>query len=54
MAKTLFERKNGVYTLPAWIMPPERLSPKDRARMKPVDNSGDAIMTQAGFARRGQ
>ena len=52
VAKTCFERRNGVYTLPAWIIPPERLAEKDQARMKPVDIHGDAIM-EPGFPRPG-
>ena len=52
VAKTCFERRNGVYTLPAWIIPPERLTEKDQARMKPVDIHGDAIM-EPGFPRPG-
>ena len=62
-AKTPFERKNGVYTLSARIVPPEKLNAKDKARVKPVDAQGDAIMTSgkptayhsvvAGFPRQG-
>ena len=53
IAKTCFERKGGVYTLSAWIVPPEKLSGKDRQRTKPVDDQGDAVMTP-GFPRQGR
>ena len=36
IAKIALERKGGVYTLPAWVMPPERLTPEDRKRARPT------------------
>ena len=52
VAKTALERKGGVYTLPAWVMPPERLTPADRKRVKPT---GDQMQVDSlsGFARPG-
>ena len=52
VAKTPLERKGGVYTLPAWVMPPERLTPEDRKRVKPA---GDRVQvdSQPGFPRPG-
>ena len=53
IAKTCFERKGGVYTLPAWTTPPNQLHEQDRGRMKPVDAQGDAVM-EPGFPRQGR
>ena len=50
--KRVFERRNGVYTMAAWIMPPEHLTEKQKTRTKPVDIHGDAVMTP-GFPRQG-
>ena len=49
VAKTTLERNNGVYTISARIIPPEKLSPSDRQRMKPTT---DVDMTP-GFPRQG-
>ena len=35
VAKTTLQRKGGVYTLPAWIVPPDKLTDKDLQRVKP-------------------
>ena len=51
--KTCFERRNGVYTMPAWVVPPNRLSAKDKARTRPVDIHGDAVMS-TDFHRQGR
>ena len=53
IAKTRFERKGGVYTLPAWIIHPAKLNDKDKERTKPVDFQGDAVMSP-GFPRQGR
>ena len=53
IAKTYFERQCGVYTLPAWIIPPSQLHDNDRHRMKPLDAQGDAVM-EPGFPRQGR
>ena len=53
VAKTRFERKGGVYTIPAWIVPPEQLSAHDRQRMKPSAGQPDVEMTP-GFPRQGR
>ena len=52
MAKTPFERKGGVYTMPAWVVPPEKLNPADRKKMKPADASME-VDQQPGFPRQG-
>ena len=49
IAKTILERNNGVYTISARIIPPTKLSPSDRQRMKPTT---DVDMT-SGFPRQG-
>ena len=50
--KRTFERKNGVYTMSAWLIPPEKLNAKDKRRTQPVDIHGDAVMA-SGFPRQG-
>ena len=50
--KRVFERRNGVYTMAAWIVPPEHLSDRQKARTRPVDIHGDTVMTP-GFTRQG-
>ena len=53
IAKTTFERKGGVYTMPAWIVPPSKLRQTDKSRFK---TTGDpmSIDSSPGFPRRGQ
>ena len=41
-AKMALERKNGVYTLPTWVVPPEGLSPEARTRSQPTGVKGPA------------
>ena len=54
-AKMTLERKNGVYTLPTWVVPPERLSPEARRRTMPVTRSRhDPMEVDSGFARPGR
>ena len=55
VAKMTLERKNGVYTLPTWVVPPERLSPEARRRTMPVTRSRhDPMEVDSGFARPGR
>ena len=64
VAKTPLQRKGGVYTLPAWIVPPEKLTNEDLQRIKPqksarpseaqrTDAQGDVSMVP-GFPRQGR
>ena len=59
-AKICLERKNGVYVLPTWVVPPEKVNKADRARLKGshsadrMDTSGDVVMNASSFPRRGQ
>ena len=56
--KMTLERKNGVYILPTWITPPDRLSPEARNRTKPVarnrPTSPNDMEVDSGFARPGR
>ena len=58
VAKMTLERKNGVYTLPTWVVPPERLTPEARNRTKPVARNRPAspndMEVDSGFARPGR
>ena len=49
VAKTTLQRKGGVYTLPAWIVPPEKLTDKDLQRIKPQKSArpSEALRTSA-------
>ena len=64
VAKTTLQSKGGLYTLPAWIVPPEKLTDKDLQRIKPqksarpsvalrTDAQGDVSM-EPGFPRQGR
>ena len=64
IAKTCLQRKGGVYTLPVWIVPPEKLADRDLQRIKPqrsarpleaqqTDAQGDELMGP-GFPRPGR
>ena len=52
------ERKNGVYVLPTWVVPPERLYPEARVRTKPMarnrPTSQNDMEVDSGFARPGR
>ena len=56
--KMTLERKNGVYVLPTWVVPPERLSPEARVRTKPMawnrPTSRNDMEVDSGFARPGR
>ena len=56
--KMTLERKNGVYVLPTWVTPPERLSPETRSRTKPVNRnrptSSNDMEVDSVFARQGR
>ena len=58
VAKMTLERKNGVYTLPTWVVPPERLTPEARSRTMPVTRGRPAppvpMEVDSGFARPGR
>ena len=58
--KLNLERRNGIYTLPTWIIPPNKTSGADKRNVR-YDGSGDTVMgelgttvgTTAGFPRQG-
>ena len=50
--KTKFERKGGVYTMPTYVVPPERLSAEARKRVVPSGDRMD-VDKPAGFPRQG-
>ena len=58
--KLNLERKNGIYTLPTWIIPPNKISAADKRKIR-YDRSGDTVMGElgatagdpAGFPRQG-
>ena len=58
--KLVLERKNGVYILPTWIVPPNQLPPAQKKRIKfqkncmEVDEPGGASMDTSGFHRQGR
>ena len=58
--KICLERKNGVYILPTWVVPPEKVNKADRARLKGnhsadrMDTPEDVDMNASGFPRQGQ
>ena len=59
VAKTTFERKGGVYTMPAYVVPPSKLKPADQKRFQAVGDSMDVGCCRdggcsSGFPRRGQ
>ena len=58
VAKMTLERTNGVYTLPTWVVPPERLTPEARSRTMPVTRCRSAppvtLAVDSGFARPGR
>ena len=58
--KLNLERKNGIYTLPTWTIPPNKISAADKRKIR-YDRSGDTVMGElgttagdpAGFPRQG-
>ena len=52
VAKTMFERKGGVYTMPTWVVPPERLSEAAKKRVRPTGSAMEVDGTP-GFPRQG-
>ena len=58
--KLNLERKNWIYTLPTWIIPPHKISAADKRKIR-YDRSGDTMMGElgttagatAGFHRQG-
>ena len=62
VAKTTFERKGGVYTMPAFVVPPEKLKKEDRQRFQITSAPGAMDCSSCdvngcctpGFPRQGQ
>ena len=60
IAKMSLERRNGVYTLPTWVVPPSQLPAEARKRAAPTGSDGDVQMEFGdtdmgpGFTRQGR